>query len=234
MRHCWPDHCFVYLPFSFAGILLSRSSPLHFFPCLQLAPIHFVISVSLPTSSSIIVPTYFKLVTLSSSSPVMYTHDILSPSSPLLIALLNSETVLERRQDSELPKIAKATTHCAAKIYLRVNVQIPRLINWPIHETRSTLSECTFFSSRWHCRHVVFVSRQTYQMDCYFRQSWEDRRLAFGRSTNTLPVNVNILQRIWKPDTHFFNGLKSHIHVITSPNKLLRISNNGRVLYSMR
>ncbi|KAK2179545.1 hypothetical protein NP493_485g02002 [Ridgeia piscesae] len=74
----------------------------------------------------------------------------------------------------------------------------------------------------------------TYQMDCYFRQSWEDRRLAFGSSTTTLPVNVNILHRIWKPDTHFFNGQKSRIHIVTSPNKLLRISNNGRILYSMR
>ena len=47
-------------------------------------------------------------------------------------------------------------------------------------------------------------------------------------------VSVNILDRLWKPDTHFFNGQKSYLHTVTSPNKLLRINTNGRILYSMR
>ena len=49
-----------------------------------------------------------------------------------------------------------------------------------------------------------------------------------------LPVSVRVLDRLWKPDTHFFNGQKSHLHTVTTPNKLLRIHHDGRILYSMR
>ncbi len=77
---------------------------------------------------------------------------------------------------------------------------------------------------------------QSYQMDCYFRQSWVDTRLRFAGTGNftTLPVSINILERMWKPDTHFFNGKKSYLHMVTTPNKLLRINADGRILYSMR
>jgi gamma-aminobutyric acid receptor subunit alpha len=77
---------------------------------------------------------------------------------------------------------------------------------------------------------------QNYQMDCYFRQSWIDKRLVFrGNGTpDILPVSITFLDRIWRPDTHFFNGMKSYLHVVTSANKLLRINRNGRILYSMR
>ena len=47
-------------PFSFTGILLSHSTQLHFFQFLQPAPTRFVISVSIPPSSSIVVPRYLK------------------------------------------------------------------------------------------------------------------------------------------------------------------------------
>ncbi|KAK2155330.1 hypothetical protein LSH36_242g00015 [Paralvinella palmiformis] len=75
-----------------------------------------------------------------------------------------------------------------------------------------------------------------YQMDCYFRQSWVDHRLEFhGNGTpNVLPVSIRILDRLWKPDTNFYNGKNSYLHTVTSPNKLLRINQNGRILYSMR
>jgi gamma-aminobutyric acid receptor subunit alpha len=62
---------------------------------------------------------------------------------------------------------------------------------------------------------------------------WTDDRLSF-EGNDTLRVSINFLERIWKPDTHFFNGQKSYIHMVTSPNKLLRIDPNGAILYSMR
>ena len=74
---------------------------------------------------------------------------------------------------------------------------------------------------------------QAYQMDCYFRQTWTDDRLRFD-GNETLRVSINILERLWKPDTHFFNGQQSYLHMVTSPNKLLRIEPTGSVLYSMR
>ena len=75
---------------------------------------------------------------------------------------------------------------------------------------------------------------QAYQMDCYFRQSWVDKRLEFTGPVKTLSVSVKILEKLWKPDTHFFNGQRSYLHTVTTPNKLLRINQDGRILYSMR
>lgn len=43
-----------------------------------------------------------------------------------------------------------------------------------------------------------------------------------------------MLERIWRPDTYFYNGKHSYVHTITVPNKLLRISQDGDILYSMR
>ncbi|ELT95877.1 hypothetical protein CAPTEDRAFT_48879, partial [Capitella teleta] len=75
-----------------------------------------------------------------------------------------------------------------------------------------------------------------YQLDCYFRQSWVDTRLMFRNDSplRTLNVSVYVLEKIWKPDTSFFNGRRSHLHTVTTPNKLLRINRDGRILYSMR
>lgn len=79
-------------------------------------------------------------------------------------------------------------------------------------------------------------------MDCYFRQYWRDERLSFkglknnanNLVINQLSLNVAMLEKIWKPDTYFHNGLDSYLHSITRPNKLLRISENGDITYSIR
>jgi gamma-aminobutyric acid receptor subunit alpha len=72
-------------------------------------------------------------------------------------------------------------------------------------------------------------------MDCYFRQSWVDRRLAFPGDTNdTLALSISMLARIWKPDTYFYNGKQSYLHTITTPNKSSDCIRDGRVLYSSR
>ncbi|KAI4477987.1 hypothetical protein M0802_014622 [Mischocyttarus mexicanus] len=74
----------------------------------------------------------------------------------------------------------------------------------------------------------------TYSMDCYFRQSWVDRRLAFQGGKETLALSISMLAKIWKPDTYFYNGKQSYLHTITSPNKFVRLYQDGRVLYSSR
>ena len=53
----------------------------------------------------------------------------------------------------------------------------------------------------------------TYSMDCYLRQSWVDERLAFQGRNNTgeieeLALGIDLLRKIWKPDTYFYNGMK--------------------------
>lgn len=71
-------------------------------------------------------------------------------------------------------------------------------------------------------------------MDCYFRQSWRDSRLSFLGPIKSLSLSIKMLERIWRPDTYFYNGKHSYVHTITVPNKLLRISQDGDILYSMR
>ncbi|XP_017769896.1 PREDICTED: gamma-aminobutyric acid receptor alpha-like isoform X2 [Nicrophorus vespilloides] len=73
-----------------------------------------------------------------------------------------------------------------------------------------------------------------YSMDCYFRQYWRDRRLSFFGPIKSLSLSIKMLERIWRPDTYFYNGKNSYVHTITVPNKLLRISQDGDILYSMR
>ncbi|XP_071545500.1 gamma-aminobutyric acid receptor alpha-like [Panulirus ornatus] len=74
----------------------------------------------------------------------------------------------------------------------------------------------------------------TYSMDCYFRQSWVDERLAFSDLEEAFTLSVSVLDKLWKPDTYIYNGKKSYVHLITTPNKFIRLYQNGRILYSSR
>ncbi|KFM76355.1 Gamma-aminobutyric acid receptor alpha-like protein, partial [Stegodyphus mimosarum] len=74
----------------------------------------------------------------------------------------------------------------------------------------------------------------SYSMDCYFRQSWVDRRLAYTSKMPTLALSISMLEKIWRPDTYFYNGKNSYLHTITTPNKFVRLYRDGRVLYSCR
>ncbi|CAJ0943086.1 unnamed protein product, partial [Mesorhabditis belari] len=78
----------------------------------------------------------------------------------------------------------------------------------------------------------------TYAFDCYFRQTWTDERLRFefgdGHEGRTLSLAMSMLDKIWKPDTYFWNGAGSYIHMLTSPNRLVRLREDGTVLYSSR
>ncbi|KAF3693591.1 Gamma-aminobutyric acid receptor subunit alpha-2 GABA(A) receptor subunit alpha-2 Precursor [Channa argus] len=73
-----------------------------------------------------------------------------------------------------------------------------------------------------------------YTIDVFFRQSWKDERLTFHGPMNILPLNNLMASKIWTPDTFFHNGKKSVAHNMTMPNKLLRIKDDGTLLYTMR
>ncbi|KAK6172963.1 hypothetical protein SNE40_016511 [Patella caerulea] len=74
----------------------------------------------------------------------------------------------------------------------------------------------------------------SYSLDCYFRQTWVDKRLSMNISLENVSLGIKILERIWHPDTVFYNGHNSYLHIITTPNKFLRISPDGGILYSQR
>ncbi|XP_030066599.1 gamma-aminobutyric acid receptor subunit alpha-3 [Microcaecilia unicolor] len=73
-----------------------------------------------------------------------------------------------------------------------------------------------------------------YTIDVFFRQSWWDERLRFDGPMKILPLNNLLASKIWTPDTFFHNGKKSVAHNMTTPNKLLRLVDNGTLLYTMR
>jgi len=81
---------------------------------------------------------------------------------------------------------------------------------------------------------VLFLL-QDYSFQCYFRQRWTDERLRFDIYNITeVTLNNLFLSHIWKPNTYFLNGQKSHQHNIPRPNLFVRIRNDGRVYLSRR
>lgn len=77
-------------------------------------------------------------------------------------------------------------------------------------------------------------SPQEYTIDIFFAQTWYDRRLRFNSTLKALTLNTNMVSRIWIPDTFFRNSKRADSHWITTPNQLLRIWNDGKVLYTLR
>ncbi|XP_032883918.1 gamma-aminobutyric acid receptor subunit gamma-1 [Amblyraja radiata] len=73
-----------------------------------------------------------------------------------------------------------------------------------------------------------------YTIDIFFAQSWYDSRLRFNGTMKVLMLNSNMVGKIWIPDTFFRNSRKSDAHWITTPNRLLRIQNDGKILYTLR
>lgn len=49
-----------------------------------------------------------------------------------------------------------------------------------------------------------------------------------------LTLNSNMVGMIWLPDTIFRNSKTADSHWITMPNQLLRIWNDGKILYTLR
>ncbi|XP_028972525.1 gamma-aminobutyric acid receptor subunit alpha-5 isoform X2 [Esox lucius] len=80
----------------------------------------------------------------------------------------------------------------------------------------------------------VSDTEMEYTIDVFFRQSWKDERLRFQGPMEKLALNNLLASNIWTPDTFFLNGKKSIAHNMTTPNKLLRLQDDGTLLYTMR
>ncbi|XP_045138363.1 gamma-aminobutyric acid receptor subunit alpha-2-like [Portunus trituberculatus] len=99
------------------------------------------------------------------------------------------------------------------------------------HEGRTTIVK---FSLLIRSMGPISEKDMKYSMECYLRQEWSDDRLRFNGPLKRLTLNIKMLEALWKPDTYFHNGLGSYVHMTTRPNKLIRINQNGDILYSMR
>ena len=69
---------------------------------------------------------------------------------------------------------------------------------------------------------------EVYSLDCYFRQSWLDRRLSYSTGgLDELALNWAFLAKIWVPDTFFVNEKIALFHSATTENQFLRIMHTG-------
>ena len=78
-------------------------------------------------------------------------------------------------------------------------------------------------------------SFQDYSLNLYLRQTWEDQRLKYSDLLNTsVTLNYDQISQLWIPDTFFRNLKKGMFHDITVPNRLIRLSPDGTILFSQR
>ncbi|XP_074651549.1 glycine receptor subunit alpha-2-like [Tubulanus polymorphus] len=74
-----------------------------------------------------------------------------------------------------------------------------------------------------------------FEVDLNLRQRWRDSRLAFKQMFNeSLNLGHARSSHIWVPDVYFRNAKQAKMHEITVPNKLLRVSPEGDIVFSQR
>ncbi|CAF4299740.1 unnamed protein product [Rotaria socialis] len=74
----------------------------------------------------------------------------------------------------------------------------------------------------------------SFTMNCYFRQRWRDERLQFAEEVGVLSLSTRMLERLWRPDTIFYNSKYSYLHTIPTSNRLWRLFPDGSIWYSSR
>ena len=80
--------------------------------------------------------------------------------------------------------------------------------------------------------HELFAELQTMTVDLYLRQKWIDSRLVNdGPQTNE---GIDLLTKIWIPDTFFVNEISAARHDVTVPNTFVKVEASGSVLMSTR
>ena len=81
--------------------------------------------------------------------------------------------------------------------------------------------------------HLCDCMFQEFSTTLYLRQVWRDERLAFP-GTRNVTLNHKQFDRMWTPDVFIRNLKSGSFHTITVPNRLIRLSPDGTILYSQR
>ena len=85
--------------------------------------------------------------------------------------------------------------------------------------------------------YLICDDLQDYRATIFLRQEWRDPRLQFDRSVfnhTAVTLDPSFLTELWVPDTFIVNEKVADFHYVTKDNKLLRLSNDGTILYSAR
>lgn len=120
--------------------------------------------------------------------------------------------------------------------------------NLPLTKSFKTFSDVEWYLHPFTLLSVPYLSKmiyflitilpspsQDYRLNVFLRQKWNDPRLAYSEyPDDSLDLDPSMLDSIWKPDLFFANEKGANFHEVTTDNKLLRIFQDGSVLYSIR
>lgn len=75
-----------------------------------------------------------------------------------------------------------------------------------------------------------------FHLDMYFRQFWNDKRLAYGQSGNSpvqLIKHASLKNRVWVPDPFFVNQKEGRVLDNPADNTLFTINHDGMISKSI-
>ena len=81
---------------------------------------------------------------------------------------------------------------------------------------------------------ICLLISQSFTLELYFRQYWQDSRLAYKKPNKQITLSGNMADRLWQPDTFFENSKKGELHKLTTLNKVMVVKPDGRVFVSTR
>ncbi|XP_064607976.1 glycine receptor subunit alphaZ1-like [Liolophura sinensis] len=87
-----------------------------------------------------------------------------------------------------------------------------------------------------HSFDAIRESSMDFTVNMLLFLEWTDTRLKwkFNLNSTYLELDVAAIGRAWLPDVFFPNEKEAYVHEITSPNKMLRIYENGNIFYATR
>ena len=71
-------------------------------------------------------------------------------------------------------------------------------------------------------------------LEIYFRQRWTDTRLNYTEDFEEVAIPAHSVDRIWVPDLYFPNEKSGSVHMVTTPNRVIKIFPGSHVRYSAR
>lgn len=99
-------------------------------------------------------------------------------------------------------------------------------------------NESTKVNMSLYVNSIDSISEQSmdFTINAFIEQEWCDPRLIFyGMIMDEyFELDSKFMVRVWVPDLYFTNEKRANFHVVTVPNKMLHLYNNGCIKYRLR
>ncbi|XP_075912690.1 glycine receptor subunit alphaZ1-like [Petromyzon marinus] len=94
-----------------------------------------------------------------------------------------------------------------------------------------TVINCSIFIENFGS---ISETTMDYKVSIFMRQMWNDPRLSYAGSRQSLALDSSVIGSIWKPDLFFSNEMSGSFHSITTDNRRITVYGNGDIVYSLR